>query len=292
MISIIISSYQNSYYEKLKKNIEKTCGVEYEIIKINNTDKTPITEVYNLGGKRAKYPYFLFIHEDILFHTEDWGIKLLNHLNQKDTGIIGVAGSSYIVNVPSSWFLTDCDFVHTSFIQNTRTGDRSVKRNLNIQSNRTEVFKLDGMFLGMRREVFNKFQFNEKIKGFHGYDTDISLRIANRYRNFVVADIIVEHFSGGKLTHEWIDTHLYIRRHTPHPKMSFYDEKLETDMFIFYSSLLFDNLKFSIPTIIKSLTFFPRKPSITSIKKNLRFYIKIVIKNVQYYSFKIKKGFS
>ena len=196
MLSIIISSYQPQYYKKIEENIEKTCDVEYQIIKIDNPGKMGVSEAYNKGVIKAKYPYLLFIHEDILIHTVDWGSKLINHLNQKNVGVIGVAGSSYIVNVPSSWYLLDCDYVHMNFIQNSKFENHPIKRKYNIKQEKTKVIKLDGMFLGMTKDVYNKYKFNEEIKGFHGYDTDISLRIANNFDNYVIDNIIyVEWFS-------------------------------------------------------------------------------------------------
>lgn len=278
MLSIIISSYQPQYYQELEKNIEKTCGLEYQIIKIDNPNKMGIAQAYNEGAVRAKYPYLLFIHEDIQFHTMDWGKKLINHLNQDHVGIIGVAGSSYIPNVPASWYLLDCDYVYMSFIQNSRLKDNPIKRNFNIKQNVTKVIKVDGMFLGITKETYNRYKFNENIMGFHGYDTDISLRVSNNYNNYVVDDIILEHFSSGALSKEWIDVHEYIRKYTYHPNNSIYDEKLEMKMFIFYSKNYLNKFGVSTSTIVKILKYWPPNLSLNSKTRIINFFVRTILK--------------
>jgi hypothetical protein len=35
------------------------------------------------------------MHDDILFHTNNWGQKVLGHFQDDNTGIIGVAGCHY-----------------------------------------------------------------------------------------------------------------------------------------------------------------------------------------------------
>ena len=252
--------------------------MEYQIIKIDNPNKMGIAQAYNEGAVRAKYPYLLFIHEDIQFHTMDWGKKLINHLNKDHVGMIGVAGSSYIPNVPASWFLVDCVFNHVNFIQGTKSRIRSTRRKLNITENMTKVYKLDGVFLGIKKVIFNRHKFNEKIMGFHGYDTDISLRLSNNYNNYVVNDIIIEHFSSGALSREWIDVHEYIRKYTLHPNNRFYDEKLEMEMFIFYSNNYFNQLGFSLSTIIKLLKYWPPNLSLNSKIRIIKFFVRKILK--------------
>ena len=65
MLSIIISSYQPHYYTALEKNIAATCGVEYELIKIDNPGLMGLCQAYNKGAEKAKYEYLLFLHEDV-----------------------------------------------------------------------------------------------------------------------------------------------------------------------------------------------------------------------------------
>lgn len=282
MLTIIISSYQSHLYERIEENIKLTCDVEYEILKIDNPGLMGISEAYNIGGRSAKNAYLLFIHEDILFRTSNWGSKLIKHLNVKNVGVIGVAGSSYIPHVPSNWFLTDCEFIHASFIQNDKLGKQYSERRLNIYENKTKVFKLDGMFLAVRKDVFNGFQFNEKLKGFHGYDTDFSLRVSKRYNNYVIDDIIIEHFSEGNSSFgEWINSHIYILKNTEHPCKEIYDEKLEREMFIFFTRNCLNHYNYSFLSFLKSFKFLSPNLSFKSYIKILKFYIRSLQKKMK-----------
>lgn len=75
MISIIICSRNKNIDSELEQNILDTIGnIVYEVINIDNsTNNYSIFQAYNKGTQIAKYPYLCFMHEDILFHTADWG---------------------------------------------------------------------------------------------------------------------------------------------------------------------------------------------------------------------------
>ena len=92
MISIVICSIDSKKYEKLKKNIEETIGeLSFEIIKIDNSiEKISITKAYNLGVDKSKYDILLFIHEDILFHTFNWGNILISKFKESSIGLLGI----------------------------------------------------------------------------------------------------------------------------------------------------------------------------------------------------------
>jgi len=51
----------------------------------------------------------------------------------------------------------------------------------------------------MRKELMQEIHFDESLKGFHGYDYDITLQsVMAGYTNYVIYDIKLEHFSGGR----------------------------------------------------------------------------------------------
>ena len=195
MISIIISSYQDKFYSALEKNIAETIGIPYEIIKIVNPNLMGICEAYNKGASLSKYDYLLFVHEDVLFHTNNWGQILIDHLEIENTGVVGVAGSGYVPKAPISWNVPDINYVYLNLIQNTKRKNNS-KLYSNI-SESTKAFALDGVFLAVKKTVYEEFLFDEIVKGFHGYDTDFSLRVATKYDNYVISNILIEHFSKG-----------------------------------------------------------------------------------------------
>lgn len=123
MISIIISSINPTLLNQLSENIEKTIGVEYEIISHNNYKSNwGICKVYNHCAEKAKYENLVFCHEDILFHTQNWAEILLNYLNNEEIGLIGVAGGIYKSKFHSSWWvnLIDINLQRINIIQHSK----------------------------------------------------------------------------------------------------------------------------------------------------------------------------
>ncbi len=105
MISIIICSIDIKRYLEIEKNIGETIGVVYETIKVPNPGTMGLCEAYNKGGKIANYNILCFVHEDILFRTQNWGRILIDHFaNLIEVGIIGLAGSVFKNRMLSSWW--------------------------------------------------------------------------------------------------------------------------------------------------------------------------------------------
>ena len=75
LISIIVCARDKKIAPSLSKNINSTIGdVDYEIVWIDNSSKQySIFEAYNLGEQRSSGEYLCFMHEDILFHSNNWG---------------------------------------------------------------------------------------------------------------------------------------------------------------------------------------------------------------------------
>ena len=201
MLSIIICSRNKVLSKELTENIKVTVGVDYEIIYIDNSEnKYSIFAAYNLGITQSKYPYLCFVHEDVFFHTSDWGEKVISHLQDTKTGIIGVAGSDLVTRIPASWANMISQGHNIILTDNARKKPTEIillPKNYNL-SKRSSII-LDGLFMCMRKDLTNKIHFDENLKGFHGYDYDISLQsIMAGYTNYVIYDIKLEHFSGGK----------------------------------------------------------------------------------------------
>ncbi|MBL3546877.1 glycosyltransferase [Chryseobacterium sp. KMC2] len=258
MISIIISSYLPKYFSALEDNISSSIGVPYELIKIDNPGLMGICKAYNLGAEKAKYDNLLFIHEDILFHTQGWGEKLIKHLSKENTGIIGVAGSSYVPSAPSSWTVSEnYNFVH--ILQ----GDKSNTDSFLIHStkqNREEVFAVDGVFIAITKENYAQFKFNETVlKGFHGYDLDFSLRVSKKLQNYVIDDILIEHFSKGNRDKVWLDNNILVREnnHLVFQKES--DSETEKKSFLGFLYNYFTYYPINTKNIVFTLKFYPKK---------------------------------
>ncbi|MEZ7866815.1 MAG: glycosyltransferase [Paludibacteraceae bacterium] len=199
MISIIICSRHPDISASLRENIKETIGVEYEIIAVDNSNNDySIFSAYNKGFSQSQFPCLCFLHEDVLFRTKDWGINLVNHLADKKVGIIGVAGGKMMTKIPASWAVGGRCIHIIQHQNNKKSAPTAVKEPLDFTGNRLPVVLLDGVFLSMRKDLFDVVKFDETFAGFHGYDFDISAQAAIAgFSNYVVYDILLEHFSEG-----------------------------------------------------------------------------------------------
>ena len=208
MISIIICSLNETLCKQCTENIAATIGVEHEVLAIDNRIKNaPICEVYNEAAKRARYDILCFLHEDILFHTADWGKSITGALSDDTIGIVGICGGTYKAKVSSAWI----DIPHSYRRANMKSKDKNgnlidyvIKSD--ATKNISDTVTLDGLCLMMRKNVWQEFKFDEKnIRGFHYYDLDISIRVLEKYRLVVCHDIFIEHLSAGNFGTAWID---------------------------------------------------------------------------------------
>lgn len=207
MISIIICSRYSSISQELQSNIHATIGAcEYELIHIDNSEnKYNIFEAYNIGIRKAGGDILCFMHEDIVFHSEEWGCKVADWLAYDDYGIIGVAGG-YAVLPQSDWRLYGKCVVN--LIQGYTTIEEYSKYYVPYDSNGksrqnikapVEVAALDGVWFCIRKELFDRISFDEvTYKGFHMYDTDICMQVHSLGKKVMVCpDILLEHLSVG-----------------------------------------------------------------------------------------------
>ncbi len=210
MISIIICSRTTDILHTLKENISVTIGVEYELVLIDNsTNKYSIFEAYNKGVRQSKYPYLCFMHEDISFHTYNWGQKVISHFDNENVGMIGAIGGHLIADYPSTWCCSN--LVSGNYIQGYKNDEgtyytSSVVNDKYLQKGITDVVAVDGFWFCVKKNLFPNISFDETtFNSFHAYDIDIAMQInllGNRV--CVIDDILIEHFSAGTPGDKWI----------------------------------------------------------------------------------------
>lgn len=200
MLSIVVSSYQEKYFDQFSFNVKETIGenFQYEIIQIWNPGKMGICEAYNKGADRAQFENLLFVHEDVLFETINWGDILIDYLENESIGCVGVAGANYTPNVPYAWW----DLHESSFRYIIQYDNSQFIRLYDLEHDKIAL-SLDGVFLACRLDIFKTYRFNENIKGFHIYDIDFSNRIAEKFKNIISSKILISHFSEGKIDDNW-----------------------------------------------------------------------------------------
>lgn len=214
MLSIIICSRTPNLSEAMKKNLRETAGILYELIIVDESIHCgSIFKAYNYGKDRAKYGLICFMHDDILFHTPNWGEILTAHLSDPSIGFIGVAGGTLIPRVPAQWSFGK----HFGRIlqYDKKKGCSVLLDSTDFKNEHSQpVVAMDGVFLACRKDVANKLLFDElTFQGFHCYDIDICIQ-AHRlgFENRVVNNVLLEHFSRGKLNRQWVENQLRLWR--------------------------------------------------------------------------------
>jgi len=199
MISIIISTHNPTLFQHVSQNISDTIGVE--------------------GSDQAKYPYLCFLHEDVVFITQNWGIGLIALMtNDKSIGLIGIAGSKFKSTYPTTGWGTG-PFIHKFWrghyyakINENRTHvdlDKSL-----FKKDVEDVLIVDGVFLFTKREVLLSCRFDDKLlTHFHGYDTDFSLQVYfQSYRVVVDRGLELMHYSPGDIGDEFAKANRKIQK--------------------------------------------------------------------------------
>ncbi|MGO4906199.1 glycosyltransferase [Flavobacterium sp. W20_MBD1_R3] len=212
MISIIICCRTQIISNDLSENIKNTIGCEYELIVIDNSEnKYSIFEAYNLGIEKSLGECLCFIHDDILFHTEDWGCILESIYNSDEKiGLIGLAGSKVKTKMPSAWFNCHEDESVYNLIQHV-SKDKKENWFFGFEKPREELVVIDGFFMAMKKECH--VYFNTFLKGFHNYDLNISLEVLKAgYKIIGTNEIIVEHYSVGNLNSDWVKSTYQIHK--------------------------------------------------------------------------------
>lgn len=207
MISIIICSRDAQQLQAVTASVEKTIGVPYELIGIDNSGGAyGICEAYNIGAARSRYAHLCFMHEDIRFHTADWGKQVVAILADAAAGVLGVAGGTYMANAPGGWYAPAeakyrrMNVVHTIKGKKKRFDTRPSKATL------FPVAAVDGLWLCCRREVWAEFKFDPvTFPAFHFYDVDFCTRTFPKYTHYVTFDIAIEHFSAGSHNAAWYE---------------------------------------------------------------------------------------
>jgi hypothetical protein len=214
MISIVICSKQKNLCDQLVSNIAETIGCSYDLQIFS--DRASITQAYEEGLALSQHPICLFIHEDILFHTKNWGDILVSHFKENSQlGLVGIAGSKSKTYIPSAWWDCPEEDKVIRIIQHKPDGQKE-DQNLGYGYEKiVEVAIIDGVFMALRKEL--GAHFDQTLTGFHGYDLDISLAVQEKgYMVCIIPDIVLEHFSLGNLNQGWLNSILNVHRKYKH----------------------------------------------------------------------------
>ena len=213
MITIITCSIKPDVCKRMLDSVSMTIGAEYEVVVFDNREKQyGICKAYNEAAKKSKGTYLCFVHEDIEIQTTDWGKNLIEFVNKTpNCGVIGLAGGFYAPRNFTSWYVGS-----NAIAMKIHDLKLSVNQELTYQyfNPNDELFSrvicIDGVFLFVRRDIWQANKFDEQtFQGFHFYDADFSLAIAQEYQNYVYFGMDVYHYSRGNVEKTYCDN-MYI----------------------------------------------------------------------------------
>ena len=206
MFSFVVCSIHPQRAEALRRNLEATVGVPFElIVKDNRGTGKGICRVYNEAAAEARFDLIGFLHEDIAFRTPNWGPVIAAQLRKPTCGAIGFAGSSVKSRAISGWAVRPG--IRENYAQPDRKhpGVERLFRTATETRDFAPAVCLDGLCLFVRREVWSEVRFDEEtFRGFHSYDLDFTTAVARRYRNYVCMNVGIVHFSAGAYTRSWV----------------------------------------------------------------------------------------
>ena len=218
MFSIIVCSIDPQKAENLKKNIESTAEMPFQMLIFDNREVgLGLCAVYNKMAEQAQYENLLFIHEDIIFHARGWDKILSEKFAEADCGVIGFAGGTAKYPLPYGWHGT-MKFVERNYIQDYGPTRRKIAKT-RTSKHYTPVVALDGMFLGVRKDVWSSVRFDEQtFTAFHSYDTDFTTAVfVAGYKNYVCNRFMIEHMSAGSFSSAWYESELiYLKKWQNH----------------------------------------------------------------------------
>ena len=221
IITIIVCA--RSDIQKLRNNIEQTIGVPHKLFVIDNSqNRYSIFEAYNLGLRNNQNEICCFVHDDVIFNSSGWGKVIINTFKREEKlGLLGIVGSSIKTSMPSGYFNCPTKYKHYNIIQGYKYSNHTNKNQENLKSvkigfNRNEIEPvaiIDGVFFALKNN--GKLCFDSNLKGFHGYDFNISME-CHKYelKVSVINTIDLTHLSEGILNANWyLNTHLLHRKY-------------------------------------------------------------------------------
>lgn len=208
-VSVIVCSIRPDYFVNVKARLERVfASHDLQIISIR--DAVSLCEGYNRGALMARGDVLIFCHDDIDFVHDDFGDRVLAHLDAHD--VIGVAGTTHLVS--GDWSHAGLPHVHGQMIHRTPNDlaleaskmDGYLYMGIGLQRPLIDnVQALDGVFIATKRAVWEALRFDQDVfDGFHLYDVDFSYRaFLAGYKVAIGLDLLLVHFSIGRFDLVW-----------------------------------------------------------------------------------------
>ena len=207
-----------------KNYLIQSCGLKgIEVIeKVNNGDKS-LSQVYNEIIDESSKDIIILCHDDIYFDTKNWGKKLLNHFNNTDFSILGVAGTTDLP-VTGRWWDDKSKMV--GIVNHEYEGKKwESKYSKSWGDEIMEVVLIDGLFISLDKKKLKK-KFDSSVDGFHFYDVTFSVEnFLSGAKLGVISNIRLTHKSIGMTNESWEQNRsLFVKKFESHLPIKFTPE--------------------------------------------------------------------
>ena len=172
----------------------------------DNTD--PLPQVYNdaIDDFPIKdFDWIVFVHDDVIIEAPEAIERQIYDLGT-NFDVIGLAGTREVkLQEPALWHLMGDRSQHRGAV--AHLSDSTGKKFMtSFGCYPDRVVLIDGVFMAVKTEVFNKVRFDtDNPAGFHFYDLDFSMACHKAGYKVGVGDIVITHASPGlrQFTDEW-----------------------------------------------------------------------------------------
>jgi hypothetical protein len=191
MLSIVVCSINVGKFSTFRAHLQKHLKKEkFEIVAIH--DARSMAEGYNRGLQQSRGEVVVFCHDDLEILTPHFHQRLMTHLRCCD--VLGVMGTSRLVG--TDWRLAGMPHVF-GHVARPFQGYFDVMIFGAHRPLLGGMMALDGLFLAFRRPVIEALRWDEEtFTGFHGCETDVTLRaFLAGHRVAVASDIGILHES-------------------------------------------------------------------------------------------------
>jgi len=183
LCSIITIDSGNGYLPTLRKSIRENTHFPYELIVVKQAGRT-LAQNYNLGFKRSKGEYILFMNDDTVVF-DGWLTRMIDRLEATGAGALNPGGAFGGIR-----------------LRDARKEYEKRKEDFTLQRRKN----LSGFCLLTKREILDKVGLWDENYEHYFEDTDLTMRIGEEHMLFEASDIFVWHRKGGstKVTPELI----------------------------------------------------------------------------------------
>lgn len=199
---VVCSIHEKSEKEEFCRNVQDTCGVSNKLLFLVNNNGVGLSKIYHNIIESSPTDIIVFIHDDIEFLRNGWGVEIVRLFNEnKDYGIIGVAGSAEFDEMGAWWRYKK---IYGQVLHRNQNKSWLTAFSELLDNDLEEVCVVDGLFIAINK---NRIQvnFDKDLPGFHMYDIDFCLSnyLTNKVKIGVTTNIRLAHNSIGELDEKW-----------------------------------------------------------------------------------------